>query len=179
MRFLLLFLLPLNVFASSEGIPLKEISFQVLNFGLFLVLFLFFIRKPITSFFKKRREDFLLEEKTAREKESSVRKEHELWADRLKDLLVQEKDLKQQVETEGKKHRAQKKEDLLLLKERLSREQNFLIYLEQEKLKKQVLNKIKSEIFELTKKKLGDQAKEKMFHTELYKQFSKQLEQRI
>lgn len=166
-----------SALASSEGgFPIKEIGFQILNFSIFLSLFLFFLKKLVQSFFRARKEQFLQEEKEARQKEVALKREHSLWTDKIKDLLTEKKNLNQKIEEEKIRYEIQKKSDIQDLSERLERERRFVIQLEQQKLKTQVMINIKEEIIDQAKQKLISEGDQLELQARLQKSFSDQLE---
>ena len=180
MRYLLLLIFSLDAVASSSsGIPLEAIAFQVLNFLGFAFLFFFFIKKPTKKFFRDRRENFLKEEKIAREIEEKMKEEHSSWVKKVRDLSDQEKNLLSKVQKEGNRYQQQKNEEIASLGERFKREEEFLIRLEQEKSKKHVLTNLKVNVVERVKEILENQENQEKFHSKLYKNFSEQLEKQV
>ena len=176
MRYLLLLIFSLDAVASSGEFPFKAIAFQALNFFGFAFLFFFLIRKPAKIFFRDRRENFLKEERVAKEKEEEMKKEHSSWTEKMRGLSDQEKNLLPKVEKEGNRYQEQKNEEITFLKERLKREEEFLVRLEKEKSKKYILNNLKANVVEKAKETLKNQENQENFHSQLYKNFSEQLE---
>lgn len=132
---------PFISFADESGFPLKEILVQAFNFLVFATAFLFLIRNPLKIFFYKRQEDFFSFEKQAAQWEKEKQKELNTWNKKIETLKKQETGIKQKAKEEGGKFLFHKKEELKTLKSRLEKEADFLIHLEKEKSKRDLLKK--------------------------------------
>ena len=77
---------PSLVWAAGSGNPFMGVFFQAFNFILFVVLLIFFVRKPLQVFYKSRRENFLQFENMARQKEEKIQEEYKEWKEKLKKM---------------------------------------------------------------------------------------------
>ena len=176
---LIFFFLPSLSYSAVEAIPVKEISIQVFNFSIFVAIFVFLIQKPIKKFFHKRQKEFFSFEEQAAQWEKEKRKEHQEWENKLEVLKKQEKGIKQRAQTEGEKLLLQKKEELKNFQARLEKEAHFLLHLEREKSKDDLIKKWKSKVAQAAGLDLEKQASSSDFQTERLKDFFRQMESRL
>lgn len=171
-----IFLFPLCSFAESGGSPVKAVLVQLFNFALFATALLFFIRKPLAQFFHKRQKDFLFFEEQAKLLEKQKNQEEQKWDEKLKSLTLQEQNIKQKAEEEGKKFMLQKKTELKNLEARLQNSAEFLIRLEGDKAKQDILCKWKKKIAQKAKVNLETSTNSLEFQSHRLEGFLKQLE---
>ncbi|MCY4512518.1 MAG: hypothetical protein OXB86_02390 [Bdellovibrionales bacterium] len=174
--FLLFF--PSVVWAAGDGNPFIGVFFQAFNFILFVVLLVFFVRKPLQSYYKTRRENFLQFENMAREKEKKIQAEYEEWKEKLEKMEARDQTVSERAHQEGEKFRAKKTQELQDLKERKQREAEFFLRLESEKLKTEMLKKFKSDIVTGAAEDLKTLGEASLFHKKLQENFLKTLERR-
>lgn len=146
-------LLSFPILAHSAGAEFsaKAIFIQAFNFSIFLLIFLFLIRKPLQSFFHKRQKDFLVFEEQALKLEKEKQEELELWRKKLLALEQTEKNIQKQAQEEGRRFEEQKKQDLEELSKRLKKTSSFLLNLEREKLKRESFFYWRSQLVENVK----------------------------
>ena len=173
------FLFPLLSYSSSETIPVKEIFIQVFNFSIFVAIFAFLIRKPIKHFFHKRQKEFFSFEEQAAQWEKEKWKEHQEWENKLEVLKKQEKEIKQKAQREGEKFLFQKKEELKNFQIRLKKEAHFLLRLEREKSKEDLLKKWRGKVAQAAGLDLEKQAGSSDFQSKRLKDFFWQMEFRL
>ena len=91
LRILILFLYqtPFWVQAASEGIPVSFILFQLLNFGIFCVIVVFFIRRKAPSLLKRKHEDFLEMSQRSQKLFDQAQLENEKIKEKLKNIEIQ------------------------------------------------------------------------------------------
>ncbi len=164
--------------SSSEGIPVREIFFQTLNFSLFFGLFLFLLKKPVRIFYKTKRKDFLLFEEQAKKQNQEMKASLQKWEQKVKELDLKEETIKQDAEREGKKLQAEKKIELKDLKKRLQAEKEFFIHLESEKIKQESIERWQEEVVRGAKNLLAKESLNSKVQQKLYQEFFEQLEGR-
>lgn len=167
------------VWAAGGGNPFMGVFFQAFNFTLFVVLLVFFVRKPLQSYYKARRENFLQFENMAREKEEKIQTEYKEWKEKLKEMEARNQTVSEKARQEGEKFRAKKTRELQELKARKQREAEFFLRLESEKLKTEMLKKFKSDIVTEAAKELKSLGDTPLFHKKLQENFLKTLERRV
>ena len=145
---------PWMAYSASE-FSAKAIFFQAFNFSLFFLAFLFLVKKPLKAFFHKRQKDFFSFEEQALKLEEKIKKELELWDEKLKDLDSKQSNIKRQAQEEGNRFMLQKKQELETLKKKLKKTSDFLLSLEKQKLKRESLEHWRSELVEKTRKELN------------------------
>ena len=170
------FFLPSYSYASTEGFPTKEIFVQVFNFSVFVLAFVFLIRKPLKLFFHKRQEEFFAFEKQAVQLEKEKQEEYQAWEKKLQILKEQETGIQKKAQTEGEKFISQKQEEIKSLKARLRKESDFFIRLEKEKSKRNLLKQWKNKVVQEAGLELEKQAQSASFQQERIKDFFKQME---
>ena len=170
------FFLPLISYASGELFPLKEILVQVFNFSIFALAFGFLMRKPIQAFLHKRQKDFFSFEEQALQLEKEKEKENFIWEEKLKKLKEQEEGIKQKAKMEGEKFAVQKKEELKLLENQLKATGHFLIHLETEKAKKDLIDKWKNKVVQQAGLSLERLSSALDFQHRQFEDFFKQIE---
>ena len=130
-----------TVGATDEGLPLRELFFQLLNFSIFVFLLGFLLRKPIQKLFHKRQEGFLSFEKQSLKEEQTIRAEKKLWQEKLKNLEEKFKGIGDEALRQGESFAQRKQKELAALRARFKRELDFFIRLEREKAKRELLKK--------------------------------------
>ena len=172
------FVLPFFAFAeSAEGFPSRMIFFQVLNFSVFFILLIFFLRSPVRKFFKKRQEDFLSFEKEAREKEKEMEKSNRILKEKIADIEARQKTIRTKAEEEGQKYLSEKQREKLHKKESLEREGCFFLQLEERKLKKNAFEKWKRQIVQKTEEQLKQE--DPRFQKQMVRSFFRQMEKQL
>ena len=174
MKFFWLFLPQVSEAVATES-PLVGVGFQALNFFLFLILLVYFVRKPLIEFFKKRRADFLEFEKQASIQSEKTQKEFELWKKKLEGVKKERSQVLEKAKKEVARFQMEKETERKNLKERYFREVEFLLSLEAEKIKREVLKEAREEITRQTRAKLSVQKEQPGFHEDIYKNFIKTL----
>ena len=170
---------PVLVWAAGEGSAFKAVFFQAFNFILFIVLLVFFVKKPLQSYYKARRENFLQFEDMARAKEEEIQTEYREWKEKLEKMEARGQTVSKRAHQEGEKFRAKKTQELQELKERKQREAQFFLRLESEKMKTEMLKKFKSDIVAGASTELKSLGENPVFHKKLQENFLKTLEGRI
>ena len=176
---LFLFLFPASAFAASEGFSVKELAIQIFNFSIFFTALIFLTRKPLGAFFHKRQKDFISFEEQAIHLEKERQREKKEWGEKLTTLEKQEQGIQQKAQTEGERWFFQKKEELKSLKIRLQKEADFLIHLEKEKAKRELLQQWKDKVIQSAQQDLKNQSQSHNFQSERVKDFFKQMEDRL
>ena len=164
---------------ATEGIPIKTLLIQTLNFVVFLVLLVYFLKSPILNFFKKRREDFLELEKKAKEFEKDKQTEYEFQKQKLEDMKQQEQNVVRKAQKEGERYRQKKERELQEFKERLEREKKFFIQLEQAHAKRDLLQIIKQTIVKKAEDHLKKESLKESFHQKIQEDFFKKVEESL
>ena len=170
-----IFFLPFSAYAGGELFPLKEILVQVFNFSIFALAFGFLVRKPIKTFLHKRQKDFFSFEEQALQLEKEKQKENSFWEEKIERLKEQERGIKQKAKTEGERVALQKKEELKLLENQLKKSARFLIHLETEKAKKNLIDKWQNNLAHQTGLDLKELSQSLDFQQKQFKDFLKQV----
>ena len=160
----------------DQGFPAKAIFYQVFNFSIFFIALIFLLRKPAKEFFKSRKEDFFRFEKQARQQEEKMKKEHQLWLDKVEEISKKETDIKSQALKEGENFKKQKQLELEGLKEKMKKDEEFLLKLEKQKLLQQTLSAFKEKVAGYAQKVLEKTCSEGTVRKNLYNKFSKEVE---
>ena len=174
----IIFLSPSLAWAAGEGGAFKAVFFQSFNFILFVALLVFFVRKPLQSYYKARRDHFLQFENMAREREKEIQMEHREWKEKLKEMEARDQTVPKRAAQEGEKFRAQKAQELEELRERRQREVRFFLRLESEKMKTGMLKQFKSDIRVEAAREFQSLGANPAFHKKLQDNFLKSLERR-
>ncbi|MCY4321707.1 MAG: hypothetical protein OXC37_04830 [Bdellovibrionaceae bacterium] len=141
---------------SASEFSAKAIFFQAFNFFLFFLAFLFLVKKPLKAFFHQRQKDFFSFEEKSLNLEKKLKKELEIWDEKLKDLNSKKNNIKKQAQDEGNRFMLQKKQELESLKKKFKKTSDFLISLEKQKLKRESLRHWRSELVEKTREELSE-----------------------
>lgn len=157
--------------AATDGIPIKTLLIQLINFVPFALLLVYFTRKPLSLFFSKRSEDFLEMENKAKEYELEKQKEYDLEEQKLKDIKERQQSVAHRAAAEGERYKAKKQKELKALQARLEREKNVFIKLEEAQTQSQLLGQLKQGIVKSAREKLESESLEKSFHQNLQKDF--------
>lgn len=155
--FIILFLFPVTVFAGgNEGVPVKFVFFQVLNFSLFLAALSYLLKKNVPALLKQKQQDFL----EYRQKALDLEKKHG------EECVLLEKDFQALLEKE-KNLEASVTKALDLLEKELNNEKvqwlrNLQRQLEQELKRQQIteVSRLKNEILSHVIQKTENQLKE-------------------
>lgn len=177
MIFLLCFF-PFLTLASSEAFPVKTIFIQTFNFSLFFILLIFLLRKPAKEFFKKQREDFFLFEKQAKEQEEKKKKEHQIWSQKVQEILHKKQNIKAQALEEGNKFQQKKQRELEDISQKMADEAQEFFHLESERLKAQTLKQLKQSLSNQAEEILKEQSTDATWQDKIYKNFEQQLERK-
>lgn len=162
---------------SVEGFPAKAIFHQVLNFSLFFIALIVFLKKPVREFLKKQRDDFFIFEDRAKQQQEKTQKEFSKWQQKVKELTTKQQNIKNSATKEGENFIQQKKQEIEDLKLKMAREQKFYLQLESQKIKRQSLQKFKNEVSKQAEQILEQEGKNEALQKKLYKEFSTQIEQ--
>ena len=160
---ILFLFLPLVVYSAGSEFSSKAVLFQLLNFSVFVFLFLFLLRKPVQTFFHKRKKEFFAFEEQALKLEQEKQKEEQLWDEKLSDLAEKEKNIKEQAKMEGERFKNQKQKELKELSESLKKTSTFLLSLEKQKLKRESFKYWKTQLVKKSKIEVEEQALSKDF----------------
>ena len=160
-----------------QEIPLGVIFTQVINFLPFFFLLVYFLKKPIKEFFQKRKEDFLELEKKAKKLEVERKKDYEFHKQKLEDMAQQEKTIAERAKEEGERYRKKKTEELNELKARFERERHFLIQLEEERVRRGVLQVLKQSIVKGAESRLLKETLSKDFHKKIQVDFLRKVKE--
>lgn len=171
----LVLLFPSLVWAAS-GSAFKEVFFQSFNFILFVALLFFLVRKPLQAFYRARRENFLQFENMARKKEEKILTEHKGWRKKLEEMKGREQTVSEKAHQEGERFKAEKARELQELKERKKREAQFFLRLESEKMKREMLQKFKSNVVAGALEEFKTLGANPAFHKKLYGNFLRTIE---
>lgn len=174
MRVLFLFF-PWLVLAEGEGIPGREIFFQVLNFTCFFVLLIFFLKNPVQHFFKQRKKEFLSFKEQAEKQEQAQRNRLTILENKIKDLQSREKTIEKEAQQYGKTFQAEKEKEIQDWQRRKEQEQEFFVGLEKEKIKQKLFAQGKAEIVAQVEKVLKQESAQKDFHKKINQQFIHQM----
>ena len=169
---------PSLVWAAGGGSAFREVFFQSFNFILFVALLVFLVRKPLQSFYRARRENFLQFEDMARAKEEKIQTEHRGWQEKLEKMKTREQAVSERAHQEGVRFKAKKAQELQELKERKQREAQFFLRLESEKMKREILQEFKSDIVAGAVEEFKSLGTTPAFHKKLYGSFIKSIERR-
>ena len=99
-----------------------------------------------------------------------------VWEEKIKELDLKKKTIKQEAEKEGKKLMIEKTEEIEDLRKRLSTEMKFFIHLESEKIKQESLKSWQKKIVKKAREVLKKTALDAQVQKKLYKDFFKQIE---
>ena len=157
--------------AAADGIPVKTLFIQLVNFLPFALLLMYFLRKPLRLFFSKRSEDFLEMESRAEKYELEKQKEYNLEEQKLKDIRLKQRNVARRALQEGEKYKEKKQRELKALQSRLQREKNVFIKLEEAQAQSQLLGQLKQGITHSAQETLKKESLEKSFHENLQKDF--------
>jgi len=153
---LMLFLAPGAALAAGGGIP-SVVTFQVINFALYVALIYFVLRKPVREFFKSRAENYKLAlSKAERAREEAEQKKREIQ----EQLNTLETTAESSLENARKEAAAlmekiQKEAEEIALK--LKSEANQTIAIEIEKAKMELRRELLDQSVAMAEKMLRDQ----------------------
>jgi len=165
-----------STFAENSNRPTQEISFQSLNFILFVIGLVWLLKKPLSKFFKARKQNFLAFESQARKEESENKKILESWKAKIQELDFKSKTIKETATKEGQIFLNKKNQELQAFKEQLEAEKNFVAQLEFAKIKKEFLKSQQTELVKRATKHLKKESLSKEDQENLYNNFFKQIE---
>ena len=154
---------PVLAYSAGGEFSPRAVFIQIFNFSIFLLAFLFLVRKPFQTLFHKRQKDFFSFEEQALKLEKEKQAEQELWKKKLSALEKTEENIQKQAQEEGERFKVQKQEELKELSERLKKTSGFLLNLEEKKLKRESLRYWKIQLVETVRTDLKQLALEEAF----------------